>query len=103
MNSKQRATWEGLVQQCRSQSYNSINVASKVRGDAIVAAAELVELVTPELAELLERLGRCNLPYTFGDPYKQRQCVESRETACTLAARIRETLTAEMTNPLHQK
>ena len=87
MNTKQMDAWKDLVQQCETQCakpfYSSINVASKVRSDAIVAAGALVELVTPELPELLEQLARyanCyNAPVSAWD-------------ARTLAASIRKAL-----------
>lgn len=95
MNTEQLSTWKEIVQQCQSRSFSSINVASQVRSDAIIAADELVGLVTLELADLLERLYRCTLSSTFGDPYASRQCMRDRETAHVLAARIQEALEGE--------
>ena len=83
MNTKQLWTWKKVVQQCRSHSYSSINVASKVRSDAIVAADKLVELVTPELVVLLE----CMAGLVRSTPSVRQQRV-----AHALAARIREAL-----------
>ena len=83
-------TWKEIVQQCQSRSFGSINVASKVRSDAIIAADELVGLVTPELAALLERLGND----AEDKPYRYRAVLDT-ETARALAARIREALEAD--------
>ena len=102
MNAKQLSTWKQLVQQCETQckrqSYSSINVSSVTRSEAIVAAAELVELVTPELVNLL-----ISLANFAGLRWQDTSTIEDVRAARTLAARIREALTAEMTNPLHQK
>ena len=70
--------------QYESRFYSSINVASWVRSDAIIAAGALVELVTPELAALLERLGTAWTAKLSDKAY-----------ALTLAARIREALALE--------
>jgi len=80
MNTKQQDAWRDLVRQCKIQCtepfYSSINVASRIRSEAIVAAGELVELVTPELAEMLEVLANAT----------------ENDEIYALAARIREAL-----------
>ena len=92
MNTKQRAAWEDLVQQCKAQCarpfYSSINVASHVRSDAIVAADNLVELVTPGLADLLVALA------TALDKYRPLGFSQIAYSARAHAARIREALEA---------
>lgn len=94
MNTKQRDTWQRLVQQCEAQCtqpyYSSINVASKIRSEAIVAAGVLVKLVTPELAELLEYLAEgidCLAPAEAGVSTPTKT-----DNARARAARIREAL-----------
>jgi len=94
MNTKQRDTWWELVHQCEIQCakpyYSSINVASAVRSEAIVAAGTLVELVTPELAELLEHLA------TYADlGYAPGFTPPSPKHARATATLIREALALE--------
>jgi len=106
MNTKQRSTWWELVHQCEIQCarrpYSSINVASRVRSDAIVAADALVELVTPELAALLEQLTdmavqialETEAHYGIDHPLAIRRN-KRIENARALAVRIREALALE--------
>ena len=69
--------------------------SSQVRSDAIVAADALVELVTPELAGLLERLAdyaRRAAKAAKGSPDDVDEAYNDEEITRTLAARIREAL-----------
>ena len=96
MNTKQMNVWKEIVQQCKGHLFGSINVASNVRGDAILAADVLVELVTPELAVLLGRLAEWSeraRGYAVGHWTAQDdQIGVDAEEAGELAARIREVL-----------
>jgi len=102
MNTKQRNTWWELVHQCEiqctRQPYNSINVASYTRSSAIVAAGDLVEIITPELAELLERLSIWITADAWTRHTDLKQVLAGLEADCTqaraLAARIHEALEA---------
>ncbi len=90
MNIKQQKAWRELVCQCETQCarrpYSSINVASQIRSDAIVAAGALTALVTEETASLLERLGK---RYDWSETSQLRtDCKEAH----ALAAQIREAL-----------
>ena len=58
----------------------------------------LAALVTPGLAALLGRLANCIFPGKHGVASDVRQCIEDRETARTLAARIKEVLALEGSN-----
>jgi len=96
MNTKQSETWKQLVQQCRTQCkkqlYSSINVASLVRSDAIVAAGTLVELVTLEVAALLEQMAdyaREAAHVAKGSPDDVDAAYIAEETARELAAQIK--------------
>ena len=96
-------TWKEIVRQCQDRSFGSINIASKVRSDAIIAANELVELVTPELAGLLESLADMALQivleteaaYDIGHPLAIRRS-KHVDDARALVARIREALGQEV-------
>lgn len=95
MNAKQMGTWKEIVRQCKSRLFGSINVASNVRGDAILAADALVELVTPELMELLERLAdyaRRAAKAAKGSPDDVDEAYNDEEITRALAARIKEAL-----------
>lgn len=100
MNIRQSEAWGQLVRQCETQiterPYSSINVASQVRSDAIVAADELVELVTPKLAALLERLANdAEYVSTVDEPYRYMTTHDAVEARAS-AARIREGLALEV-------
>ena len=49
MDEKQRTEFNLLVEQCKSGQCRSINVASKVRSDAIIAAALEIETLRAAL------------------------------------------------------
>ena len=98
MNNKQLSMWIEIVQQCKSRAYSRINVASNVRSDAILAVDALVELVTPELAALLERLAdyaRRAAKAAKGSPDDVDEAYNDEEITHDLAARIREALGAK--------
>ena len=53
MNDNQRFFFQQIVDSCTSGEYSQINVARKVRSDAIVAASKELELLGLECDQLL--------------------------------------------------
>ena len=51
MNTKQMTEFRAIKDQCSSGQFRSINVASKARSDAIVAAWDEIERLREELTE----------------------------------------------------
>ena len=52
MNTKQMTEFRAIMQQCSSGQFRSINVASKARSDAIVAAWDEIERLREALEEI---------------------------------------------------
>lgn len=85
MNDNQRLQFHHIVNSCAAGGFSSINVASKVRSDAIVAASIELELLGLECDQLL---AACKALLAAGESGMMMDWYPAREQARTAIASV---------------